>query len=123
VGIDIFEKLVLGLLVIPLISFSGEKASAFSITGAKINTAKVEYKIGKTQYYSQLNPSSIKSLPRGGTQEFLSLLEKQFRGWTFNTAAKDLTGNFDIDSYYACGTKTLCAKELNSCKCCHETTR
>jgi hypothetical protein len=62
VKIAMFEKLAMGLLVIPLVSFSGEKASAFSVTGAKTNTAKVEYEIGKNKYYSKLNPSSIKSL-------------------------------------------------------------
>jgi hypothetical protein len=39
-----FEKLALGLLVILPISFSVENASAFSITGAIKNPAKVKYK-------------------------------------------------------------------------------
>jgi hypothetical protein len=111
VKVATIEKIALGLVVTPLISFSVEKADAFSITGASTNTAKVEYKVGNTKYSSRLDPSSIQSITRGGTPDFLSTLKATFPTWTFNTAAKDLTGSFNINSYYACGPKTVCGKE------------
>ena len=107
------QKKVHGLLFTLLIlGLASNPAAAFSVLPAQpgANTsfrATDVYTLpGGAQMSSFLNPVGIEEIIRGGTGTFLSTLQATFPTWTFNPAANDLAGNFNIQNYYACGTGT-----------------
>lgn len=107
------KNLIFCLVTTPLIAFSSSSVLAFSITpmqpgATNIYDAEEEYMINGQKGVTRLNPLSVTELPRGGTAGLLNLLNTQFvpNGWTFQTAANDLAGSFNITDYDAVGTPT-----------------
>lgn len=85
---------------------------AFDITPAQPG-ADTTYRLtdvytlpGGQQRSVSLNPAGAEELILGGTDSFLATLQAEFPTWTFTSAAADLNGDFNIESYYACGTGT-----------------
>ena len=105
---------VTSALVVQLVN---QPSLAFNITpiqpGAdNLSAGTAIYTIGTDQRAAFLNPFGIEPLIRGGTVEFLNTLNSDFPTWTFNTAATDLNGGFNIINNYACGFNTSCGLEL-----------
>ena len=50
-----------------------------------------------------LNPTTVRSITRGGTAGFLAKLRRDFSTWTFNSAPNDLVGSFNVRTYDAEG--------------------
>ncbi len=61
---------------------------------------------GGEQRAVALNPHGVQLLLRGGTNTFITTLEREFPQWAFTPAEKSLTGIFVIENYYACGLAT-----------------
>lgn len=84
-------------------------ACAFSIvpdvTASKksfVPSVTYETESGKTGVISR-NPIAFASISRGGTEEFLTVLNSEFppsKGWKFSAAKDDLQGSFSISAYY-----------------------
>jgi hypothetical protein len=89
-----------------LIALTTQPSLAFSInplgpSGATDNWVPSQsYAFGVTT----LNPSVVRSLPRGGTVGFLLTLKAAFPNWTFKPAPNDLTGSFKVIEYAAEGS-------------------
>lgn len=106
---------IVNLGTISVIVVSGQSAVGFEVTVPIGNYKTIEYYTrGDKKFSTQLNPSLVQILPRGGTLEFLLTLNAQFPTWTFNTAPADLTGKFNIISYYACKPEIECGAEVNT---------
>ena len=107
------KHIILCLVTTPLMAFSSSSVFAINITptqpGATSYLAQQEYNINpQKKGVTTLNPLSVTKLPRGGTAGLINLLSTQFvtNGWTFNSAANDLAGSFNITNYQAVGTPT-----------------
>ena len=105
---------VTSFLVVQLLN---QPSLAFNITPVQpgadnLLAGTAVYTVGTDQKAAFLSPFGIEPLIRGGTVEFLNTLNSDFPTWTFNAAATDLNGSFNIINNYACGFNTSCGIEL-----------
>ncbi|MEG4293255.1 PEP-CTERM sorting domain-containing protein [Microcoleus sp. C2C3] len=61
---------------------------------------------------TRLNPTAVLSLTQGGTSSLFALLNSNFSDWTFNSAANDLAGTFEVQTYDAVGTASQVGAQL-----------
>lgn len=109
-----------------LIGIASQSACAFTITpsrglfgrgkGASIRyLQKARGSDANFDVETWLDPKFVKEIERGGTRDFLRILQDSFpneEGWLFLSADNDLEGRFDIEYYYACAYLEVCGYDL-----------
>jgi hypothetical protein len=90
-----------------LIALTTESSLAFSINTVRTDISEnwnteQTYTLGDQRTgITQLSPTPLRSITRGGTTLFLRTLRESFGNWNFNVASNDLAGSFDVSTYDA----------------------
>jgi hypothetical protein len=103
-----------------LVTLTNQSAMGFSLKFGRGATSyynpTVPYVIdANTRGVTYLEPRYVAPIKLGGTNDFFKMLnldnDPRWLGWNFIPSDKNLYGNFDISTYYACGAQTNCGKE------------
>jgi hypothetical protein len=93
-----------------LIALTTQSSLAFSLTPVAVGdwVPRQDYSLPNRNLkgFTTLNPLTVKSLPKGGTEKFLEKLKMEFPMWIFKSADNDLAGSFEVGKNFAIGSST-----------------
>jgi hypothetical protein len=114
------QYFIVGLATNMLLALTNQSAMGFTLkfgNGATsyYNPSAPYVKDANTRGTTFLSPRYVAPIKLGGTNDFLKMLnpdkDPRWLGWNFIPSNKNLYGNFEISTYYACGAQTNCGKE------------